>query len=111
MSSLPPPSAAKPSSDWDTPRTSSTYCWSCCWLVSSIALKTPVISSLTKRGKLIALIMLRVVPAMLATARPPSSSFAPIARDTGTVLAFAGVGAIAASSSSSLAACAMRTNE
>ena len=69
-SSLDPPVEAKPSSDCETPRTSSIYCRSCCWLVSTIARKMPLISSATKRGKLIARRTAWVVPATPATAVP-----------------------------------------
>ncbi|RQR46272.1 hypothetical protein DIE20_03760 [Burkholderia sp. Bp9131] len=62
--------SAKPSVVCATLRIRSTNAVNCCWFESFIALKTPVISSVTKRGNDTALSTARVVPAIRSMAVP-----------------------------------------
>ena len=62
--------SAKPSVEAATLLRSSTYEFICVMFESSIALKTPLINSVTNRGKETALRISRVVPATLAAETP-----------------------------------------
>ena len=61
---------SKPSAEADTALSSCTYWFICCALASSMALKTPLIRSVTKRGNDTAFSTLRVMPAMRSALSP-----------------------------------------
>ncbi|MDT4860373.1 hypothetical protein FQZ97_949310 [compost metagenome] len=63
---------SKPSADADTALSNCTYWFICCAFASSMALKTPLIRSVTKRGNDTAFRTFRVMPAMRSALSPNS---------------------------------------